>query len=58
MDGYLPIAVATRPSFRLASQRGNSRKRIEAISPDIDKLLDLQRQLEQLGYEFVWLERV
>jgi hypothetical protein len=57
-SGYLPIAVVTRPSFRLTSQRGNSRKRIEAISPDFDQLLALQSQLERLGYQFMRLERL
>lgn len=56
--GYLPIAVVTRPSFRLAVARGNSRKRIEATSPDIQQLLDLNYQLEQLGYQFMRLERL
>lgn len=57
-SGYLPIAIATRPSFRLSVARGNSRKRIEAMSPDLDQLLDLNRQLEGLGYQFMRLERI
>jgi hypothetical protein len=56
--GYLPIAIVTRPSFRLAVQRGNSRKRIEATSGDMEQLLDLNRQLEGMGYQFMSLERV
>lgn len=57
-SGYLPIAIATRDSFKLSVARGNSRKRIEAMSPDMQQLLDLNRQLENLGYQFMRLERL
>jgi hypothetical protein len=60
LDGgrYLPLATATLASFKLAVQRGGSRKRIEALSPDMEQLLDLNRQLEALGYQFMSLQRL
>lgn len=56
--GYLPLAQAERASFKLAVQRAGSRKRIEATAPDMERLLDLNRQLERLGYQFMRLERL